>query len=84
MDFLSHYDTCQWQPAPLFKEDYCRIVFFRRHIQVFFSIFNFSSLESESPNTFHLYEAYSEAICSVLRPVTSMFSLDSMRSSALK
>lgn len=61
-----------------------RIIFFGWCIQVFFQTFNFSSQGSESSNAFHLYKAYSEAIYSVFRPVISMFSLDNMRSSALR
>lgn len=75
---------CQWQSASLFKEVYFRIKFFQWCIQVFFHIFNFSSQEFESSNTFHLYKAYSEANYSVLRPVTSMFSSDDIKSSSLK
>lgn len=82
--FLSHYDTWWCQSAPLFKAGYFRIIFFGWCIRVFCSTFNFSSQESERSNTFHLCEAYSEAIYSVLRPVTSMFNPDGMRSSALK
>lgn len=61
-----------------------RIIFFGWCIQVSFQTFNFSSQGFESSDIFYLYKAYSEATYSVLRPVTSMFNLDNMKSSALK